>query len=116
MKVFNVCTIGLLFIAGCSKDDGKDVVDCFGESLMMNVHHNVSTENPKTVNFNVTYSGSHTLKGAIKWNFGDGTIVTVNGTSTSHTYTQAGSYNAVASVSLVSPDCTVDVKESVVVQ
>lgn len=104
--------VPLLFL-GCSKDDGKDVVDCIGQSLFADVHH--TNEGGTNVNLNVSYKGSHTLKNTITWDYGDGKVETVNGTTTSHTYAQPGSYKVKASVSLVSPDCTFEVKEDVTV-
>ncbi|KAA5535729.1 PKD domain-containing protein [Paenimyroides baculatum] len=117
MRIIGFFSIVILFITACSKDESEHVADCFGQSLFANVHHEISNENSKTVNLNVTYSSTtHTLKNTIKWNYGDGITETVTGTSTSHTYAKAGSYTVIASVSLVDPNCTFDIKESVVVQ
>jgi hypothetical protein len=104
-----------LAITACSKDDGKSVVDCFGESLFVDVHHTASAENSRTINFNVTYSGSHTLNNSITWNFGDGTSQTATGTAISHTYAQHGNYTAKANVSINkdSESCSYSVNESV---
>jgi len=113
MKTASTLMLISLFIIGCSKDTEKDIVDCFGASLLTNVHHTTSNENPKTIHFNVSYSGSSTLKNTITWHYGDGTTETVKGTSTSHTYSKAGAYTVKAAVSFVSPSCTIEVKENV---
>jgi hypothetical protein len=72
----------LAFVAGgilsCGKED--DILDCFAQSVLLNVHHSTSGDNPKQVNFNVSYSGDHSLDGSVKWDFGDGTgVQTVSG-------------------------------------
>jgi len=102
-----------IFLFGCGSDESENIVDCFGQSLLVNVHHSV--ENGKTVNFNVSYNGEYTLKNSIVWDYGDGIKETVNGVTTSHTYSQSGTYTARASVSLTDPSCTFEVKEVVIV-
>lgn len=105
--------IGLL---SCSKEE-HSIADCFGESLLVNIHHNVSTENPKLVNFSVTYSGDHSFDNKTKWDFGDGTpIKTLSGHETSHTYTTAGKYHVKATASLNGGKCNTDVKETITVE
>ena len=103
----------LMSVFGCGNDVSENIVDCVGQSLLVNVHHSV--QDGKTVHFNVSYSGEHSLKNAIIWDYGDGIKETVNGVTTSHTYSQAGTYTANATVSLVNPSCTFQVKEVVTV-
>lgn len=103
-------------IMSCGDDDTKSIVDCFGESLLINVYHEKVEANPKEVTFEVKYFGDHDLDGAIKWKFDDGTPVqTVNGTTATHTYTTAGTYHATATVSLNGGGCSYDVKETVTI-
>lgn len=102
-KLFALCSVILLLLISCSKDDGKDVVDCFGEGLLMNVTHTVENEN--VVNFQITYIRD----------FGDGNVETITGTTATHAYLQSGSYEVKANVSLVSPDCTFALKEDVTI-
>lgn len=116
MKLLNLFAFSAFLLIGCSKDDGKDIVDCVGESLLAKVHATVDAPNPKMYDFSVSYSGSHTLKASIRWDYGDGTVETVNGTVTTHTYKTAGTYTVKASVSLVNPDCTFDLKHNVKVE
>lgn len=112
-KLFALCSVILLLLISCSKDDGKDVVDCFGEGLLMNVTHTVENEN--VVNFQITYNGSHILKNTVIWDFGGGNVETITGTTATHAYLQSGSYEVKANVSLVSPDCTFALKEDVTI-
>ena len=116
MKLLNLFALGAFLLVSCGKEDGRDIVDCVGESLLAKVHAVVDAPNPKMYDFSVSYSGSHTLKAAIRWDYGDGTVETVNGTFTTHTYKTAGTYTVKASVSLVNPDCTFDLKHNITVQ
>lgn len=110
-KLFFLCST-LLILCSCSKDDGKDIVDCIGESLFVNVKHTVEDE---TVNFKVEYSGQSTLKNTVTWDFGDGKVETITGNMATHIYSQSGSYKVKASVSIENPNCTFDLKEDVTI-
>lgn len=111
-----IAVIAFGSLIACCNDDIKSVVDCFGESLLLDVHHSKATENPKQVSFEVSYLGDHSLDGTIKWNFDDGTAVeTLTGTTATHTYTSAGTYHATATVSLNGGGCSYDVKETVTI-
>ncbi|MES2573521.1 MAG: PKD domain-containing protein [Bacteroidota bacterium] len=108
----------LVFVAGvtlsCGKED--DIVDCLVESALLDVHHSVSGDNVKQINFNITYYGDHSLKENVKWNFGDGTgIQTISGITASHIYANAGSYEVKAVVK-ISGGCSYDLKESITVE
>lgn len=116
-RLFLIAFITFMVIA-CDKDDAKSIVDCYGESIFLNVHHSIASENPKQVTYRVTYEGSHTLNNTVKWNFGDGTQQTVTGTEVIHTYSQAGNYTAIASVkvSVNGSTCSSDLHEHVTIQ
>lgn len=99
----------------CGKED--DIVDCFGESLLLSIHHYKSAENLKEVNFTVKYSGDHPFDNTVKWNFGDGTPVqTFTGKEAKHTYQNPGSYTAKATVSLNNGKCSYDLDETVTIE
>lgn len=103
-------------MSSCGDDDTKSIVDCFGESLLISVDHEKVETNPKQVNFEAKYFGDHDLDGTIKWNFDDGTPVqALPGTTASHTYVNAGTYHATATVILNGGGCSYDVKETVTV-
>ncbi|KGE15896.1 PKD domain-containing protein [Sphingobacterium deserti] len=91
------------------------MVDCLGESFLTNIEHSTSAQNAMIVSFTVGHSGEQQLNNSIKWNFGDGAQRTVSGTTVEHTYAQAGTYTAIATVTS-SGGCTFDVKETVDVQ
>ncbi|MFD2968713.1 PKD domain-containing protein [Sphingobacterium bambusae] len=118
MKMQRIMLVAaILGLFSCSDKDEKSIVDCISESLYIGAQHNISSQNSKTVNYSVSYSGSHQLDGSVKWNFGDGSAQqTVTGTTTSHTYAQAGTYTATATVTLNGGNCTHDVKETVTLQ
>lgn len=114
-NIFYILLIAIM-CSTCSKQI-EDVIDCFGESLLLDVHHHNVQTDPKQVNFNVTYSGDHNLDTTIKWNFGDGTpSQNVSGVSTSHTYSTAGSYTVKATITLNNKSCSYDVAESVTIE
>jgi len=104
----------VLGLLSCGKTE-ESVIDCLGESFLTNIEHSASAQNTKIINFTVGHSGEQQLNNSIKWNFGDGAQQTVNGTTANHTYAQAGTYTAIATVT-TSGGCTFDVKETVSVQ
>ena len=117
MKKINNLILALVVIgaSSCNKDE-ESIIDCLGESFFLNVHHEAAAENPKQINFSVSYSGDHTPGKTVKWNFGDGTPVqTVTGLTASHTYATAGSYTAKATVTLNKGACSFDPEEPVTV-
>lgn len=117
MKKFYILSAALITVVmlSCSKDE-ESVVDCFGESLLLSIHHNASTENTKLINFNVDYSGDHTFDNTIKWDFGDGTPTqTITGKTATHTYATAGPYTAKATVTLNKRKCSYNLEESLTV-
>lgn len=106
---------GAVVILSCGKED--DILDCFAQSVLLNVHHSTSGDNPKQVNFNVSYSGDHSLDGNVQWDFGDGTgVQNVNGVTANHIYANAGSYQVKAVVAINGGSCSYDLKESVTVE
>ncbi len=118
MKKINYLFVAFLAIGSlsCSKEENA-ITDCLGQSFLTFIHHNVSAENPKLVNFSVTYSGEHSFDNKTKWDFGDGTpIKTLSGHETSHTYTTAGKYVVKATTSLNGGKCSHELKETITVE
>lgn len=118
MKKINYLFVAFLAIGSlsCSKEVSS-ITDCLGQSFLTLIHHNVSTENPKLVNFSVTYSGEHSFDNKTKWDFGDGTpIQTLSGHETSHIYANPGSYVVKAHASLNGGECSPEVKETIKVE
>lgn len=104
----------IIAFLSCGKAEEK-IIDCLGESLLIDIKHSVSPQNARLINFTVGYSGGQQLNNSIKWNFGDGEQQTVSGATANHTYGQAGTYTAIATVA-ISSGCKFDVKETVNVQ
>jgi len=107
----------LVFFFSCGKDDIEKGIDCVGQSFFIKLTHTADASNSKKINYAIEYTGSYTLK-SVKWTFGDGTTETVAGTSTSHTYTAAGTYTVKADVTVEngSSSCTSSPTKSVVVE
>lgn len=97
----------------CEKDE-KSIVDCFTQSLLFDVHHAVSDENPLHVDLSVSYYGSESYDNFAIWDFGDGTPVQVlPGKTATHTYTSNENYIVKAKVTLNNGSCATDLKEKV---
>lgn len=105
--------IGVSF-SGCKKGT-DDVIDCLAEGLQVGVNHSVDTQNSKTIHFEVTYSGDHQLDNSIKWDFGDGTVKTLNGATAQHTYSSTGTFHAKAEITVRNGEawCGHDLTETV---
>lgn len=116
MKIINLFSFFIvLLICSCSDKEAKSIVDCFGESLLIDVKHTSSESNQSQINFNVTYSGDHAIDNMVKWDFGDGKVQTTNGIIANHTYDKSGTYTVVAKVGLNNGGCSYDIKETVVI-
>ncbi|MXV53003.1 PKD domain-containing protein [Pedobacter sp. HMF7647] len=78
--------------------------------------YTTASDNPKTIYFIIDYNGSLTVN-SVEWNYGDGTKETINGTTASHTYQQAGTYTSQAKVNLKNgkSTCSVEPKKSITV-
>ncbi|QQT25920.1 PKD domain-containing protein [Sphingobacterium spiritivorum] len=113
LKLFLLFSI--LGIMSCSDKVEESMIDCLGESFLTNVEHSSSDQNAKLINFNITYSGEQQLNNSVKWVYGDGAQQVVNGKTSSHTYSQSGTFTAIATVK-TSGGCTFDVKETVIVK
>lgn len=114
--------LGILFLAitafsifsSCRKVE-EDIVDCLSESILTSLHAHVSGTNPKQVEFNVSHSGENQIT-SIVWNFGDGTTTTTTGTTATHLYNAAGTYEVKAEVKINNGKCTISPKKSVDIQ
>lgn len=114
--------LGILFLAitafsifsSCRKVE-EDIVDCLSESILTSLHAHVSGTNPKQVEFNVSHSGENQIT-SIVWNFGDGTTTTTTGTTATHLYNAAGTYEVKAEVKINNGKCTISPKKSVNIQ
>lgn len=80
----------LMGLLSCKKDK-ENIVDCFGESLLAHVSATADSDNTRSFNYSVHYSGDHTIK-SIAWDFGDGEKVTTQTTTTQHAYDNAGTF------------------------
>lgn len=100
--------------SSCRKVE-EDIVDCLGENILTSLHVNVSGTNPKQVEFNVSHSGENQIT-SIVWNFGDGTTTTTTGTTATHLYNAAGTYEVKADVNINNGKCTISPKRSVDIQ
>lgn len=115
MKKYLFLLSAVFALGACSKDDGENALDCLADAIYVDVHHSASAENPRIINLNVSYDGDNTLDNTIEWDYGDGNTQTVTGASTSHTYSQPGTYTVKASVSVNNGSCTHGVKETVTI-
>ncbi|WDF63276.1 PKD domain-containing protein [Flavobacterium sp. KACC 22763] len=109
-----VLIAAVLISNSCSKSDDEAIVDCLAESIYVKLHNSTDPNNPKLMNYSVEYSGTGTLV-SVKWTFGDGTSGT--GTTVTHTYAAAGTYEAKAEVTVKKDggECTSVPKRTVTV-
>ncbi|GGH65254.1 hypothetical protein GCM10011379_18200 [Filimonas zeae] len=63
----------------------ESAVDCIGESFFVSLKTVANADNPKIVNLEVHYSGSHTFT-SVNWTYGDGATAESTTTSTQHTH------------------------------
>ena len=91
--------IALLIWSSC-KDDVEDAIDCTVESAFLSIDHQVDDSNPLLVHFTFvngdTLNNRFNLDQEIRWEFGDGNEETTQSLTVSHTYPDAGSYEAKA--------------------
>ena len=85
-------TLALVTLMSSCKKDAENIIDCLFEGAYINVSTSADEQNEKMITFTVSYTGDHTLDTNISWDFGDGNIQTHNGTSVTHTYSNAGDY------------------------
>ncbi|TDW46047.1 PKD domain-containing protein [Flavobacterium sp. 270] len=119
MKKFStiLVMVTVIFISiCCSKDEAKNEIDCVGEAILISLKHSVDAGNSKKINYSIEYGGTNTIT-AVKWTFGDGTSETVNGLTTSHTYSTTGTFETKADVMInkSGSSCTVSPKKSITV-
>ncbi|MGJ1320443.1 PKD domain-containing protein [Sphingobacterium spiritivorum] len=105
-----------LIVLSCSDKEEEAIVDCFGQSILIDVQHETVDTNPFQVNYNVSYAGHHTIDKSIRWDFGDGSVQTTDGKTSSHTYAKTGTYTVTAKVGLNNGGCSFDVKETVIIK
>lgn len=98
----------------CRKAE-EAAVDCLGEAILTSMHYDISTTNPKQVDFTISYSGEKTLT-SVEWDFGDGNKTTTTNKTISHTYSTNGTYEVKTNVNLDKGKCTVSPKKSVTVE
>ena len=112
-----VLIVCALLLINCSNDDAENVIDCLFVGADFHVNHTVDGSNEKLVMFTVTYDGEHTLDSSIKWDFGDGTVETLPGTTVTHEYSAAGNYTVKIRPNARegSAFCTPELTENVVV-
>lgn len=112
-RIFAVVIIAFLSIS-CSKHDDEEIVDCFGESILIQLKHSVDGADSKKINYPIEYAGTKTIT-SVKWTFGDGT--TGEGMNVSHTYAAAGTFEVKADVTTKegSSACTSSPKKSITV-
>ena len=106
----------ILLVQGACKKTTENVVDCIAESLLVSVKYKADAANSKMINFEVNYSGTNTVQ-SVEWVYGDGNTAKVNGTTSSHTYSNAGPYTVKAKVSIGngSSSCTSDQEKNITV-
>ncbi|MCF1191841.1 PKD domain-containing protein [Mangrovimonas sp. AS39] len=102
---------------GCHKDDAEETIDCLFASVDFDVNHAIDSNNTSIVEFTITYTGVHALDNAKIWDFGDGTIQTLNGNTVSHTYLSSGSYTVKVKPTIRNGDayCTPELTENVTI-
>ena len=93
-----VCLLSLFTLSGCDEDIFT-AKDCSTIGLLLDITHTVGSDE-RTVNFSISYSGEYTLESSVEWDFGDGTMQNLSGTSAQHTYGASGSFTASAKVTL----------------
>jgi len=112
-------TLVFLAINSCSKHDDEHIIDCLGESLLTELKHSPDPANSKTINYSVQYNGTNKVT-YVKWTFGDGTPIRniMTPGSVSHTYTNAGTFEVKADVTLsrYGTSCTMTLVKNVVVE
>ena len=110
-KIFTVIIIAFLGFS-CSKHDDEEIVDCFGESILIQLKHSADGADSKKINYSIEYAGTRTIS-SVKWTFGDGTTGT--GISVSHTYAAAGTFEVKADVTTKDgrSECTSSPKKSI---
>ena len=105
-----------LLMQGACKKTTESVVDCIAESFFVSVKYKPDSSNSKKINFEVNYSGANTVQ-SVEWIYGDGNTAKVNGTTSSHTYTNTGPYTVKAKVLITngSATCTPEPEKSITV-
>ena len=112
---FLVLPLAAMFLFFSCKKDAEEVIDCLFEAGHFDFTHEVDGQDTKTVHFKIEYAGDKNLDNSIKWDFGDGQVQTLNGTTQDHTYDASGSYTVKAEVTLRNGDayCTTQITEKV---
>ena len=99
----------------CKKNQ-EDTIDCLVERVRVHIDHTVNAQDPKTINFEITYLGEYKIDNSIKWDFGDGHVETGD-TTVNHTYSGPGTFHANAEVTIRNGDawCTYELEETVTI-
>lgn len=111
--------ISIILSLSCKKLT-DDIIDCSIESMMLSVHYETDTINPKIIHFEFKNesTGDFKLRNEISWNFGDGQSMKSTGLKIDHTYQSTGTFEVVASYVLEkgSSTCNGDKKKTVKVE
>ena len=109
-----ILLFGMSLSFSCKKET-EELIECITEELLFGFDATISGQDPKTVTFEISYDGDHTLDNSIKWDFGDGEVKTLNGKTAQHTYSASGSYDVKAEVTIRNGDayCTYEFKKTV---
>ncbi|WP_316833026.1 PKD domain-containing protein [Pedobacter aquatilis] len=95
--VITLLSVPLLFNS-CRKA-AESAVDCLGQSFYVSFKHNTNDQDPRKVDFNLTYSGKLQVA-SMRIDYGDGQTQTLSTGIISHTYAAAGTYQVKAWISL----------------
>lgn len=114
LGIFFLTVTAFSIFSSCGRVE-EGIVDCVGEAVLTSLHAQVSGTNPKQVEFNVSHSGENQIT-SIVWSFGDGTTTTTTGTTATHLYNAAGTYEVKAEVKINNGKCTISPKKSVDIQ
>lgn len=101
-KKLTILSIAVLaFLSFSCGDDLEKAFDCTGENLLLEIAHTADAANSKKIDYKIEYTGTYAVK-SVKWTFGDGSTLTVSGSTVSHTYATGGTFAVKADVTLKS--------------
>jgi hypothetical protein len=98
MKKLGFLLLSALILSISCKKATEETIDCVVELLFASIYYTADPVDPKEVTLTVDYGGQFNI--SVLWEYGDGTSETKSGTTTIHHYTNAGSYNVKANITL----------------